>query len=102
MTKQQFNEINLRNQIEQVKGLWFYENYKHGLKINKHQVKFDDAFLFELEYHKGDEECPGFICCKYYINDDYDHTLGYYDYDRYSDDPNELLQDICVYIANHI
>lgn len=102
MTKEQFNQINLRNQIETVEKLWYYENFKWGLKINKHQVKFDKDFLFDLEYHKGDADLPGFIALKMYINGDYNTTLGYYDYGKYSDDPKDLLTDICVYIANRI
>ena len=132
-----FNQINLKDQLNyRLKSVWYYQDYKDRLKINKHSVVFDDDFKFKLSFvdetianktedkivendiifegeklakkgdiihiEKGEKLGDAFIILKLYINDEFDETIGYYGWDKYDNDVNDILKDICLYIANRI
>lgn len=98
----QFEKLNLKEQIKRVKGYWYFEDYKDRLEVKEHEVIFDKDFDFKLRFNKGDEDCPGFVRVDLFISGKKYQTFGFYDYDKYSDDPNDLLQNICLKIANEI
>jgi len=111
-----------------LKSKWYFKQSEWGLKIYKHHVVFDKDFKFKLAYHpadiaketkdvvfegqtyhieKGEVLSEGYLD----IRDeegyrpsgmDYVDTCNYYDYDKYSDNPNEILEHIVLYIANCI
>lgn len=132
-----FNQINLKEQLTyRLKSVWYYQDYKDRIKINKHSVVFDDDFKFKLEFvdetiaektedkimendivyngellakkgeiiHIEKSEVIGeaFVMVrKIFSGEDYG-ILGYYGWDKYDNDVNDILQDICLYIANRI
>ena len=137
MTKQDFNKLDLRKQLtDDLKGQWFYQQRKWGLRINKHSVVFDKDFKFVCEYHpqeiieetedrvvekdiiingvvefkkgetfhyeKGEILSEAYISVAEYINGRECETLMFCDDSRYSDDVNDILERILVYIANYI
>ena len=102
MEKKEFETLNLKDQKSCCEGYWWYEDYKDNLKINKHNVVFDKDFNFKLRYVKGDKDCPGFVRIDFYINDNKDDSFGFYDYDKYADDPKDILANICHFISNCI
>lgn len=96
-------EINLKNQLtDELKNKWYYNDIKWGLTINKNSVVFDHDFKFKVKAHKDDNE-PIWYTIDFYINDRYDKTIGCYEFNsRWSDNPAEMLENICLYIANCI
>ena len=127
MTKEQFKELDLREQLtEELKSKWYYKQAKSKLRVSKHKVVFDKDFKFNLKYHepdyaketkdfifegvkyhteKGELLCPGFVT----IVDEDDETYAlpeednFFDNeDKYSPNPKEILENILVYIANCI
>jgi len=115
-----YKSIDLREQLtDEIKSKWYYKSRKHALRINKKSVIFDDDFKFKLEYHElqysrreykkhfPGEEVPSneaFITLEFYIGEiKDDKAMRYYwNSEKYSDNINEALKDILVYIANYI
>lgn len=112
MTKNQFNELNLKTQLtNELKSKWYYKERKWGLRINKHSVVFDNTFKFTLKYvepfiddETNEEILPGSIV----VEENNESLPSLYDsdncygYDKYLNDPKDILKDILVYIANCI
>ena len=42
-------KVSFKEQIENVKGKWYYEDYKEYLKIKDDEMVFDDDFKFKIE-----------------------------------------------------
>lgn len=135
--KELFEKINLKEQLTyRLKSVWYYQDYKDRIKINKHSVVFDDDFKFKLEFadetiaektedkvmkndivydgellakkgdiihiEKGEVIGDAFIMVRKLINGEDNGILGYYGWDKYDNDVNDILKDICLYIANRI
>ena len=115
MKKEQFINLDLREQLtDDIKSKWYYKNVKSRLKINKQSVVFDDCFKFELRWMPNtffntpefpDEISEGSVLV--YMNNMPKWMLGEYDgifdnEDRYSGDPEDILENILVYIGNYI
>ena len=94
-------DINLKDQLLEVKDKWYYQDYKWVLKTNKHSVVFDNDFKFKLVNLDLDENDHG-VVVRFYINDKYDELLGYFSEDKYADDPKDILETILLFIANRI
>jgi len=127
MTQKQFNNFDLREQLtDTLKNTWYYQERKHGLRINKHSVVFDNYFKFILRYHpttyyqqdesftynnetyeikKGEIEEESYIDiinengnrAELYFEDNY-----YSDETKYANNPKYILEHILLYIANCI
>lgn len=132
MNRNDFNNLDLRKQLtNELKEKWYYQTRKWGLKINKHSVVFDNTFKFECKFHeeKVVEEThdvvvekdvyingclefkkgetfhyeKGEVISEAYISVEHDgESLMYCDGDKYSDDVNDILETILLYIANRI
>ena len=126
MTKEQFNNIDLRKQLtDDLKSKWYFKQFEWGLKIYKHCVVFDKDFKFRLVYHPeiiADETKDvvfegqtyhiekGEVLSDAYIDirdeDNYRFDLyfedNYYSDDEYLDNPKDILEHILLYIANCI
>lgn len=132
MNRNDFNNLDLRKQLtDKLKEKWYYQTRKWGLKINKHSVVFDNTFKFECKFHEEviveetrDEVVEkdiyidgclefkkgevfhyekGEVISEAYISvETDDDTLMYCDDDKYSDDVNDILETILLYIANRI
>ena len=115
MTKEQFNNIDLRKQLtEDLKSKWYFKNIESELKVYKHHVVFDNDFKFVLTYHPAEiaNETKEVLFEGYLdiraedghrpSGMNYVETDNYYDYDKYADDPNDILEHIVLYIANCI
>ena len=118
----EFKNVDIRTQVNSVKGKWYYEDYKDRLKINKHSVIFDEDFAFKLHYvpttiYKGktkDEEtefgtvhwehgeviCDDFIALHEYINGRETICLDYFGDDECP--VEDILETILIYIATCI
>ena len=123
-----FKDIDLREQLtEELKSKWYYKERKWGLRINKHSVVFDDDFGFKLIYHPesrdiyvdektGESEelvFDEYVTIREYnpkSGEEYESNWYEGEYfaewfagdDKYSDDINEALEYILLYIANYI
>lgn len=113
---------NLKNQIKQVEGYWYYEDYKTRLVINEEEAIFDNCIKFNLvrkfdadiiveedytvnfegetyTFKKGEViEGLGEYHILYCDGEDISNKL---DYSLYEDGSN-ALELICLYIANFI
>ena len=135
--KELFNQINLKEQLTyRLKSVWYYQDYKDHIKINKHSVVFDNDFKFKLEFvdetiaektedkimendivyngelfakkgdiihiEKGEIIGDAFVIVRKLINGENDGIFGYYGWGKYDNDVNDILEEICLYIANRI
>lgn len=113
--RKMYKNLNLKEQLtDDLKSKWYYQDRKWGLRINKKSVVFDDDFKFKvrcIEHHwnpKDFEELDetfedeAFIAVDFYIDNEFDHTLMYCDEDRWTDNIEDILETVLVYIANHI
>lgn len=132
MTRNDFNNLDLRKQLtNELKEKWYYKTRKWGLRVNKHSVVFDKVFKFECKYHEEEvvdetkdvviEEDvvidgvvefkkgetfhyeKGEVISEAYISVEHDdEALMYCNEDKYSDNVNDILETILLYIANRI
>lgn len=130
MTKEQFKELDLREQLtEELKSKWYYKQAKSKLRVSKHKVVFDTYFKFNLKYvepeyatetkdftfegvtyhqEKGELLSDGYIKVvdeegESVALDMIDYSMNYYDSeDKAADNPKEILEHILLYIVNCI
>lgn len=126
MTKEQFNNLDLRQQLtDDLKSKWYFEQLEWGLKIHKHHVVFDETFKFILVYHpetisdktedivfeghtyhieKGEVLTDAYIDIRDEDNNRIDLYFedNYYSDEKYFDSPKDILKHILLYIANCI
>ena len=126
MTKEQFNNLDLRQQLtDDLKSKWYFEQLEWGLEIHKHHVVFDKTFKFILVYHpetisdktedivfegqtyhieKGEVLTDAYIDIRDEDNNRIDLYFedNYYSDEKYFDSPKDILKHILLYIANCI
>lgn len=98
----QFENLKLTEQTKRVEGSWYFDDYKDKLVVKEQEVIFDNDFDFKLRFNEGDDLCPGFVRVDLFISGKKIESFGFFDYDKYSADPQDILKDICLKIANEI
>ena len=113
--RKMYKGLNLKEQLtDDLKSKWYYQDRKWGLRINKKSVVFDDDFKFKvrcIEHHWNPEdyedleeipEDEAMIYVDFYIDNEFHHNLMGIDENRWSDNIEDILETILVYIANYI
>lgn len=112
MLYSKFKNLDLRNQIQELKDKWYYKSIKEHLVINKKSVVYDDDFKFvvsmrEFNWHEYDLPKCGIehtVRVDFYINDEFESTISTIFEDNNVNEiyMSEILDEICLYIANRI